>query len=53
LESGERVRYLGINAPEGGDPLFNEATQANNNLVGGKKSNLNLKILHAIDRVGS
>jgi len=33
LENGERVRYYGINAPESGDPQFNEATQANNNLV--------------------
>jgi len=36
LENEERVRYLGINAPEQGDPYFNEATQANSDLVAGK-----------------
>ncbi len=36
LEDGRRVRYLGINAPEEGDPHANEATLANNRLVGGK-----------------
>jgi len=40
LENEERVRYLGINAPESGDPQFNEATQANNNLVVGKQVRL-------------
>jgi len=37
LQNGERVRYYGINAPEREDPQFNEATQANNNLVAGKQ----------------
>ena len=36
LEDGRRVRYLGINAPEKGDPHAAEATLANNTLVGGK-----------------
>jgi len=36
LENEERVRYLGINAPEEGDPYFEEATEANYNLVAGK-----------------
>lgn len=36
LEDGRRVRYLGINAPEAGDPHAEEATRANNRLVGGK-----------------
>jgi len=36
LENEERVRYLGINAPEEGDPYFEEATQANSDLVTGK-----------------
>ncbi|MEE9192497.1 MAG: lamin tail domain-containing protein [Candidatus Aerophobetes bacterium] len=40
LENGERVRYLGINAPEEGDPYFEEATQANHNLVAGKEVRL-------------
>lgn len=37
LEDGRRVRYLGINAPERDDPQFEEATRANNELVGGKE----------------
>lgn len=37
LESGHRIRYLGIDAPERNDPLYREATQANNRLVGGKR----------------
>lgn len=36
LEGGRRVRYLGIEAPETGDFFSEEATQANNRLVGGK-----------------
>ncbi len=40
LENEERVRYYGINAPEEGDPYFEEATQANHNLVVGKKIRL-------------
>ena len=40
LENGERVRYYGINAPESGDPQFNESTQANNNLVAEKEVRL-------------
>ncbi len=40
LRNGERVRYYGINAPEKGDPQFNEATEVNNNLVTGKEVRL-------------
>ena len=36
LEDGRTVRYAGINAPEEGQPYYQEATQANNRLVGGK-----------------
>ena len=36
LDDGREVRYLGINAPEEGEAQYREATQANNNLVGGK-----------------
>ena len=43
LQNGERVRYLGINAPESGDPQFNDATQANHNLVVGKEVQLELQ----------
>jgi len=42
LEDGRQVRYAGINAPEKGDFLFDEATQANNRLVGGKEIRLEL-----------
>ncbi|MBC8443373.1 lamin tail domain-containing protein [PVC group bacterium] len=37
LDDGRMVRYLGIDAPEKGDPHSNEATLANNRLVGGKQ----------------
>ena len=36
LEDRRRVRYLGINAPEEGDPHAEEATLANDRLVEGK-----------------
>ena len=36
LEGGRRVRYVGINAPEKGDPHAEEATLANRRLVEGK-----------------
>jgi micrococcal nuclease len=42
LADGRRVRYLGIDAPEKGDPQFEEATRANNKLVGGKEIRLEL-----------
>ena len=40
LQDDERIRYYGINAPEKGDPQFNEATQANKKLVMGKEIRL-------------
>jgi len=42
LEDGRKVRYLGIDAPEKGDPQSKEATLANNKLVGGKEIRLEL-----------
>lgn len=53
LENGERVRYYGINAPESRDPQFNEATQANNNLVARKEkatrtSIVNVDLIEAV-----
>ena len=43
LENDERVRYYGINAPEEGDPYFEEATESNHNLVAGKEVQLEPK----------
>ena len=37
IEGGYHVRYIGIDAPEKGEPFYGEATQANRNLVEGKK----------------
>lgn len=31
--SGEKIRYLGINSPEKGEPFFEEASELNQNLV--------------------
>jgi endonuclease YncB( thermonuclease family) len=40
LSDNREIRYLGIDAPETGDPLAETATQANNRLVGGKRIRL-------------
>jgi len=37
IAGGYHVRYIGIDAPEKGEPFYGEATEANRNLVGGKK----------------
>lgn len=36
-ENGEKIRYIGINSPEKGEPFSREATEANKLLVLGKK----------------
>jgi micrococcal nuclease len=36
LEDGRRVRYLGIDTPETGEPYYSEATARNKELVEGK-----------------
>jgi endonuclease YncB( thermonuclease family) len=36
LQSGETIRYLGIDTPEKGEPLFDEATELNRSLLAGK-----------------
>jgi endonuclease YncB( thermonuclease family) len=42
LHDNREVRYLGIDAPEKGDPLAEEATQANNTLVSNRDVKLEL-----------
>ena len=37
IEGGYHVRYIGIDASEKGEPFYGEATEANRNLVEGKK----------------
>lgn len=40
LMDGRRVRYIGINTPEHDQPYYQEATEANRQLVGGKNVQL-------------
>ncbi len=40
LETGEHVRYIGMDSPEKGRPYYVEATRENKRLVGGKKVRL-------------
>ena len=40
IEGGESVRYIGIDTPEVGEPYYQEATEANRNLVEGKRVRL-------------
>lgn len=42
LGNGAKVRYLGINAPEQGQPFFSEALELNRKLVQGKRVRLEL-----------
>lgn len=37
LEDGHKVRYIGINTPEEGQPFYEEAKEANRQLVEGKR----------------
>lgn len=48
---GEKIRYIGINAPENGEPFSNEATKLNQNMVLGKGVRLELDV-QAKDRYG-
>lgn len=51
IESGERVRYLGINAPESGQPFSTESTRENERLVAGRIVNLEFDV-QTQDRYG-
>ena len=40
LADGERVRYIGMDTPERGEPFFDEATEYNRRLVEGRRVRL-------------
>lgn len=49
--NGETIRYIGVNAPEKGEPFFEEASRLNKNLALGKKAVLELDV-DKTDRYG-
>ena len=51
LANGERVRYIGMDTPERGEPFFDEATDFNRRLVEGKRVGL-VKDQSEVDRFG-
>jgi micrococcal nuclease len=51
LSNGERVRYIGIDAPEKGEPYFEEATRANEQLVQNRSLSLETDVTNE-DRYG-
>lgn len=51
IESGERVKYLGIDAPESGRPFSTKATRENERLVAGRMVNLEFDVKRK-DRFG-
>lgn len=51
IEGGYRVRYIGIDTPEKGEPYYSEARQANQRLVQGKKVRLE-KDVSDMDKYG-
>lgn len=52
LDDGRQVRYLGIDAPERGEPLFAEACTENRRLVGGREVDLSQGGPEKTDRYG-
>ena len=51
LANGSRVRYIGIDTPERGEPFFDQATEVNRRLVEGRRVQL-LKDQSDKDRFG-
>ena len=51
LANGDRVRYIGMDTPERGEPFFDEATEYNRRLVEGRRVQL-LKDESETDRFG-
>ncbi len=51
VSDGRRVRYIGINTPERGQPFYTEATNINQQLTAGKTIQLELDI-ESIDQYG-
>ncbi len=44
LSDGRRVRYIGINTPERGQPYYQEATEANRHLIRGREIQLEFDV---------
>jgi len=44
IEGGEQIRYLGVNAPESGQPFSTEATRENERLTAGRTVNLEFDV---------
>ncbi len=51
LADGRRVRYIGINTPERGQPYYQDASDTNRQLVGGKTVQLELDV-ETLDKYG-
>lgn len=51
LTDGRRVRYIGINTPERDQPYYEEATEANRQLVGNKEVQLEFDV-ETFDKYG-
>ena len=51
LANGDRVRYIGMDTPERGEPFFDEATEYNRRLVEGRRVQL-VKDQSETDRFG-
>ena len=52
IEGGEKVRYIGMDTPEVGEPFYGEAKKRNSALVGGKRVRLVLCEAQKRDKYG-